>query len=127
MGSVGKFMNLGPKLQFLSKERVDNILFDRLLGGAMGIQGGKKWAAMRAHFDPEFSRNASMDKVPLYHDEAIRWLKGLVEPSASSSSTAPASSGSFVHNIADACRLLPFRLIGLVIYGEVFDLEVRSR
>lgn len=93
----------------------------------MGIQGGKKWAAMRAHFDPEFSRNASMSKVPLYNDVAVRWLNGLAEPSTSSSLTTSAITGGFVHNIADACRLLPFRLIGLVIYGEAFDHEVRFR
>lgn len=98
---------------------------DRLLGGAVGVQAGKKWTTMRAHFDPEFSRNASMSMVPLYNCEAIQWLADLAKPSSSSVSSTPPVAGGFVRNIAEACRLLPFRLIGLVTYGETFDHEVR--
>ncbi|KAK8143562.1 hypothetical protein G3M48_007056 [Beauveria asiatica] len=94
----------------------------RLLGGAVGVQAGKKWTTMRAHFDPEFSHKASMSMVPLYSAEAVRWLTELAQPSSSSScSSTPSTAGGFVRNIAGACRLLPFRLIGLVTYGEAFD------
>ncbi|KAM3467810.1 hypothetical protein MY5147_008568 [Beauveria neobassiana] len=95
--------------------------FGQLLGGAVGVQAGKKWTTMRAHFDPEFSHKASMSMVPLYNSEAIRWLTELAEPSSSSCSSTPSTAGGFVRNIAGACRLLPFRLIGLVTYGEAFD------
>ncbi|KAM0666013.1 hypothetical protein ACQRIU_005357 [Beauveria bassiana] len=95
--------------------------FGQLLGGAVGVQAGKKWTTMRAHFDPEFSHKASMSMVPLYNNEAIRWLTELAQPSSSSCSSTPSTAGGFVRNIAGACRLLPFRLIGLVTYGEAFD------
>ncbi|KAM3450545.1 hypothetical protein MY3296_006008 [Beauveria thailandica] len=96
--------------------------FGQLLGGAVGVQAGKKWTTMRAHFDPEFSHKASMSMVPLYNAEAVRWLAELAQPSSSSScSSTPSTAGGFVRNIAGACRLLPFRLIGLVTYGEAFD------
>ncbi|KAM3429057.1 hypothetical protein MY4824_008480 [Beauveria thailandica] len=96
--------------------------FGQLLGGAVGVQAGKKWTTMRAHFDPEFSHKASMSMVPLYNAEAVRWLAELAQPSSSSScSSTPSTASGFVRNIAGACRLLPFRLIGLVTYGEAFD------
>ncbi|XWX01109.1 hypothetical protein V2A60_009134 [Cordyceps javanica] len=95
--------------------------FGQLLGGAVGVQAGKKWTVMRSHFDPEYSRNASMNMVPLYNGEAMRWLADLAKPTSSSFSSTPPTAGGFVRNIAEACRLLPFRLIGLVTYGEAFD------
>ncbi|KAJ5555318.1 Cytochrome P450 [Penicillium sp. DV-2018c] len=85
--------------------------FGRLLGQCLGLQAGHKWAAMRAHFDPEFSHLASMNMTDIFAVEIEKWAIELNE-------------GGICRNATEACRYLPFRLTGLTVYGDALDPEV---
>lgn len=93
--------------------------FGQLLGNSVGVQGGQKWAMMRAHFNPGFSRLASMDMVPTFAAEISHWVADLPKCSSCNSHAA----NTFFRNAAQACRYLPFRLIALTAYGEALNDE----
>lgn len=75
---------------------------------------------MRAHFDPGFSRLASMDMVPKFAAEIRHWVADLPKCSSCNSHAA----NTFFRNATQACRYLPFRLIALTAYGEALNDEV---
>ncbi|PLB38073.1 cytochrome P450 [Aspergillus candidus] len=95
--------------------------FGRLLGQCLGLQGGQKWAVMRAHFEPEFSHLASVNMADKFAMEIERWALELSRNRGIHQQEATLES--FRRNPTEACRYLPFRLTGLTVYGDALDTE----
>ncbi|KAL5357896.1 cytochrome P450 [Aspergillus floccosus] len=91
--------------------------FGRLLGRSAGVQGGRKWVAIRAHFDPEFSHASSVYMADIFAIEISQWVTKLSQGSAGD----PRPTSGFVRSAAEACHFLPFRLIALTAYGDALD------
>ncbi|GKZ36801.1 hypothetical protein AbraIFM66950_008033 [Aspergillus brasiliensis] len=95
--------------------------FGRLLGQCLGLQGGAKWAVMRAHFEPEFSHLASVHMADTFAAEIEKWALELSK--GCDLHQHEATMGSFHRNPTEACRYLPFRLAALTVYGDALDAE----
>ena len=121
----GKNLNLGDafgRLAYLLRT-LDHTLTPsslRLLGRSAGVQGGRKWVAIRAHFDPEFSHSSSVYMSDIFATEISQWVTELSQGSADN----PHPISRFVRNAAEACHFLPFRLIALTAYGDALDTKV---
>ena len=92
----------------------------RILGHAVGVQAGERWRAIRKHFDPEFAYRTSMKAIPKFSAKISQWAEALSAEAVS----APSTADSFVVDMKKPCRFLPFQLVALQFYGNVFDDQV---
>lgn len=89
--------------------------FSRILGQCIGAQSGPKWRTTRFHFDPHFAYSAAFQFRGVFAVEITKWLQDLRD----SSQVVEKSSSSFSIDAAEACRVLPFKLIACACFGEL--------
>lgn len=92
----------------------------RILGHAVGVQAGERWRVIRKHFDPEFTYQTSMKAIPKFSAKISQWADALAVEAVS----APSTADSFVVDMKKPCRFLPFQLVALQFYGNVFNDQV---
>lgn len=98
------------------------IFYSRILGDAVGVKVGERWRAIRKYFDPEFTPAICIKTIPRYSAKIGEWVDALPTQASRVSST----DGSFMLNVKIPCRFLPFQLVALQLYGDVFSDEVPS-
>jgi cytochrome P450 monooxygenase len=84
----------------------------RVLGRCVGQQSGEKWRIMRSHFDPEFSNQAARRSEPFFRKCIQDWLEWLAPKPP---------GGSFVRDTLASSRVLAFRVLAEMYYGEALD------
>lgn len=94
----------------------------RLLGDAVGVKAGERWRVIRKYFDPEFTPAISFKAIPKFSAKISEWVDTLPAQAVK----VPSTDGSFILDVKKPCRFLPFQLVALQLYGDVFSDEVRS-
>lgn len=92
--------------------------FARTLGSCVGVQNGAEWKNTRSHLDPHFSFTSANSVIETTKDAIKTWAETLPQE------VGAGISGPFELDAIAACRQLPFRLIAMALYGEVFSEEV---
>jgi cytochrome P450 monooxygenase len=92
--------------------------FARTLGSCVGVQNGAEWKNTRSHLDPHFSFTSANSVVATTKSAIKTWAETLPRE------VNTGVSGPFELDAIVACRQLPFRLIAMALYGEVFSEEV---
>ncbi|KAH8744652.1 cytochrome P450 monooxygenase [Hyaloscypha finlandica] len=90
---------------------------------AVGVKVGERWRAIRKYFDPEFTPAICIKTIPRYSAKISEWVDALPIQASRVSST----DGSFMLNVKIPCRFLPFQLVALQLYGDVFSDELYSK
>jgi len=93
----------------------------RLLGDAVGVKAGERWRVIRKYFDPEFTPAISFKAIPKFSAKISEWVDTL----PTQAMKVPSTDGSFMLDVKKPCRFLPFQLVALQLYGDVFSDEVR--
>ncbi|KAF2462609.1 cytochrome P450 [Lindgomyces ingoldianus] len=93
--------------------------FDRVLGSSVGVLNGDKWKTMRKVFDPHLSHQMAMDLRSTFSREVAAWMKDLPSTVAKFGNGVPGSE--FVLDASTACRILPFKLVALILYGDALS------
>lgn len=92
----------------------------RILGDAVGVKAGERWRVIRKYFDPEFTPAMSVKAIPKFSAKISAWVNGL----SAQTMKVPSTDGSFMVDVKKPCRFLPFQLVALQLYGDVFSDEV---
>ncbi|KAF2680077.1 cytochrome P450 CYP5293A1 [Lentithecium fluviatile CBS 122367] len=93
--------------------------FDRVLGSSVGVLNGDKWKTMRKVFDPHLSHQLAMDFRSTFSREVAAWMND--RPSMGTKSAHGSPTTEFVVDASTACRILPFKLVASVLYGDVLS------
>ncbi|KAF7562114.1 hypothetical protein G7046_g2023 [Stylonectria norvegica] len=84
--------------------------FHRLIGECVGVQNGQKWKTIRKVFEPQFSHRCAAGVMPVFEKEISRWRE--------SSEKKTHGAGKFTVDAVSACRILPFKLIAIALFGR---------
>ncbi|KAJ5988404.1 hypothetical protein N7481_003614 [Penicillium waksmanii] len=87
----------------------------------MGVQNGAEWKNTRSHLDPHFSFTSANSVIATTKNAIKTWAETLPQE------VNAGVSGPFELDAIIACRQLPFRLIAMALYGEVFSEELFGR
>ncbi|ORX94548.1 cytochrome P450 [Clohesyomyces aquaticus] len=93
--------------------------FDRVLGSSVGVLNGDQWKAMRKVFDPNLSHQTAMDFRGTFSREVAAWMKNL--QSQGSTAANGALSPELVLDASVTCRVLPFKMVASVLYGNALS------
>lgn len=94
----------------------------RILGDAVGVKAGERWRIIRKYFDPEFTPAISIKAISNFSAKIGEWVDTL----PTQAGKVPSTDGSFMLDVKGPCRFLPFQLVALQLYGDVFSDEVCS-
>ncbi|KAK7428408.1 hypothetical protein QQZ08_005027 [Neonectria magnoliae] len=83
--------------------------FHRLLGDCVGVQNGRKWKSIRRVFEPHFSHQRAVGAMSGFEFEITKWRKDLTKNSN--------DEDGFTVDAVTACRIMPFKLIAISLFG----------
>lgn len=74
---------------------------------------------MRKVFDPKLSHTVAMDHCTRFGQEVDRWISSL--PTLSTKQKQGTHGPGLVVDSSTACKILPFKLVALILYGEALS------
>ena len=100
-----------------------SLIIIRMLGECVGMLNGRMWNKAKEHLTPHFAHGAAMASIPIFKAEYLRWIEQLPEDKMVSYKRSDGSG--FVIDAVTACRKLPFKLIAMVLYGDMLTGKVK--